>query len=139
MWHRSGSSTLSGAILIRGEKALVRLCQNLAGGGSVERSLVVITGASSGIGAAFARKLASEHALLLIARRGDRLSELASELKDRHGFDVETLVADLTVPEDLAGVADRLERESRLILLINNAGYGTKGRFWETDFETQDR
>jgi short-subunit dehydrogenase len=42
----------------------------------VDRSLVVITGASSGIGAAFARKLASEHALLLIARRGDRLSEL---------------------------------------------------------------
>lgn len=105
----------------------------------MDRSLVVITGASSGIGAAFARRLASEHDLLLIARRGDRLSELASQLKARHGCNVETLAADLTVSDDLARVAERISHDPRLVLLINNAGYGNKGRFWETDFETQDR
>src|SRR3954453_6645547 len=130
--------SIKGRDHLRAKRHSQELCQNLAGG-ILDRSLVVITGASSGIGAAFARRLASEHDLLLIARRGDRLSELASQLKARHGCNVETLAADLTVSDDLARVAERISHDPRLVLLINNAGYGNKGSFWETDFETQDR
>ena len=102
------------------------------------RSVVAITGASSGIGEVFARKLAPEHDLLLIARRKDRLEELATELAGKHGTGVDIVQADLTLSEDTARVADRLANQSRLILLVNNAGFGTKGRFWEASLESQE-
>jgi hypothetical protein len=100
--------------------------------------LVAITGASSGIGAAFARKLAPEHDLLLIARRKDRLEQLAEELKSQYGTDSELLAADLTIDEDLSRVAGRIEGDPKLVLLINNAGFGTKGRFWESPLAIQE-
>lgn len=103
------------------------------------RTLIAITGASSGIGAAFARKLAPEHDLLLIARRKDRLEQLADELSRAHRTRAEILEADLTVDSDLSLVADRLAREPLLTLLVNNAGFGTKGRFWEAPLETQEQ
>lgn len=102
------------------------------------RTVVAITGASSGIGAVFARKLAPEHDLLLIARRKDRLDTLQCELSSKYGCSVEVLQADLTSESDLSAVAERIESESRLALLVNNAGFGTKGRFWETALETQE-
>jgi hypothetical protein len=93
------------------------------------RPLAAITGASSGIGATFARRLARDgYDLLLIARRRDRLEQLAAELLPAAS---EVLVADLVNPADLAAVAARLAAEARLDLLINNAGYGTVGLFWE--------
>ncbi|HEY7304129.1 MAG TPA: SDR family oxidoreductase [Bryobacteraceae bacterium] len=104
----------------------------------MSRTLVAITGASSGIGAAFARKLASGHDLLLIARRKDRLEQLATELSGAFQTQVELLAADLTEKADLAGVAKRIEQEPRLALLINNAGFGTRGRFWEASLERQE-
>jgi hypothetical protein len=103
------------------------------------RTVVAITGASSGIGAAFARKLAPGHDLLLIARRKERLEALASELEAQSGCAVEVLPADLTEEYDVAGVAQRIRDESRLALLINNAGFGTKGRFWQAPLEAQDQ
>lgn len=103
------------------------------------RTVVAITGASSGIGAAFARKLAPGHDLLLIARRKDRLEALASELEAQSGCAVEVLPADLTEEYDVAGVAERIRGEDRLALLINNAGFGTKGRFWQAPLESQDQ
>lgn len=102
------------------------------------RSVVAITGASSGIGAEFARKLAPEHDLLLIARRADKLQQLADELKAQYGTESEILAADLTGDEDTTRVADRLEHHSRLILLINNAGFGAKGLFWQSPLEVQE-
>ena len=104
----------------------------------LDRTLVVITGASSGIGAAFARKLAPEHDLLLIARRQDRLTELAGELSRGTDSHVEVLAADLTIEEDVARVANRIASEPKLALLVNNAGFGTKGRFWEIPLKGQE-
>jgi short-subunit dehydrogenase len=105
----------------------------------VAKSLVAITGASSGIGAAFARRLAAEHDLLLIARRKDKLDALASELSQSTGCHAETLAADLALESDTLAVAERLASDPRLILLINNAGFGAKGRFWESPLQVQEQ
>jgi uncharacterized protein len=105
----------------------------------LDRSLVAITGASSGIGEAFARKLAPGHNLLLIARRRDRLESLADEFSNKFGTRSEVLAADLSQEKDLNTVADRLSSADNLALLINNAGFGTRGRFWETDLADADR
>ena len=89
--------------------------------------VAVITGASSGIGAAFAEQLASEgYPLLLVARRKDRLDQAAADLSARHGVKVETLVADLVDPEGLAGLEARL-RAGGVAMLVNNAGVGGLG------------
>lgn len=104
----------------------------------LSRTLIAITGASSGIGATFARKLAPEHDLLLIARRKDRLQQLAIELSSAFPSQIEVIQADLTTESDLAAVADRIRFEDRLALLVNNAGFGTVGRFWEAPLDTQE-
>jgi short-subunit dehydrogenase len=101
-------------------------------------SLAVITGASSGIGM-FARKLAPTHDLLLIARREERLAALAAELSARHGSRVDLLAADLSHAADLRRVADRIAAEPNLSLLVNNAGFGQRGAFWETDLDIAEK
>ncbi len=103
------------------------------------RPLAAITGASSGIGATFARKLAPSYDLLLIARRLDRLEELARELSSQYGTRTECIKADLTDEHDLAAAAKKLAEEQRLELLVNNAGFGKEGRFWEADLESQEK
>jgi len=103
------------------------------------KTLIAITGASSGIGAAFARRLAPTHDLLLIARRRDKLEALAAELAKTSGCQAEIMVADLSLEEDTAIVAERLASDPHLILLVNNAGFGTKGRFWESAIEIQEQ
>jgi len=103
------------------------------------RTVAVITGASSGIGAMFARKLATQHDLLLIARRRDRLDALAAELTAQHRSVVNVLTADLCSETDLALVVARIACENNLTLLVNNAGFGSEGLFWQSDLQTQDR
>lgn len=91
----------------------------------------LITGASSGIGAVYARRLAERGwDLLLVARRGDRLDQLATALHDEHRGAVETLAADLSQATDLARVATRA---ADVDLLINNAGINGYGPFAETE------
>lgn len=102
-------------------------------------SLAAITGASSGIGAEFARQLAARGMdLLLIARRRDKLEALSQEIAARHAVGIEILEADLSSEEGLNAAVLRLENDERLELLVNNAGFGTLGRFWETDYARQE-
>src|SRR5437016_3159968 len=89
------------------------------------RPVALITGASSGIGAEFAAQLAGRgYDLILVARRLERLDQLAKELRQSRGIEVETLAADLTRDEDLGRVEGRIAEASGLELLVNNAGFG---------------
>src|ERR1700685_2193262 len=95
-----------------------------------ERKLAVITGASSGIGAMFARKLAARgYDLLLVARREDRLRSLATELSETYHVSDGALVADLVADAGRDRVAERIRSAENLGLLVNNAGFGTLGFF----------
>jgi short-subunit dehydrogenase len=101
----------------------------------MSRPVVLITGPTSGLGAGFAHRYAIDgHDLVLVARDVDRLERLAAELHDEAGARVEVLPADLAVAADRAKVADRLSDGVRI--LVNNAGFGTSGEFWSTDFPT---
>ena len=100
------------------------------------RTVAVVTGASSGIGAVFARKLAAEHDLLLIARRQDKLEALAAELRAGRA-QVEVQATDLASEPGLRAAAERIAAISRMGLLVNNAGFGSKGLFWEADLGEQ--
>lgn len=103
-----------------------------------ERKLAVITGASSGIGAMFARKLAGRgYDLLLVARREDRLKSLAADLAETYHVSADSLAADLAEDGDRDRVAERIRSAPNLGLLVNNAGFGTLGFFADTTVESQ--
>ena len=100
----------------------------------------LITGGTSGIGAAFARALAARgDDLVLVARNADRLSEMATELKERHAISVETIVTDLAIRDEVVGIAERLTSVERPIdMLINNAGFGIRARLTDADTTPQE-
>ena len=103
------------------------------------KPLAVVTGASSGIGAAYARALAARgYDLALVARRADRLQLLADDLGSTHHVNCTVLGADLTRNADLKVIEDYLAGAANLDLLVNNAGFGTMGRFFEASIESQD-
>ncbi|MFF6875579.1 MULTISPECIES: SDR family oxidoreductase [Streptomyces] len=101
----------------------------------------LITGSTAGIGAAFARRLAADgHNLVLVARDTKRLREQATELHDRHGIEAEVLTADLAEDQGIEAVAERLgDRMNSVDLLINNAGFGNKGRYLDVSMADELR
>ena len=104
------------------------------------RPTALVTGASAGIGREFALQLAARnHDLVLVARDVARLEALAAELRRDRGVDVEVLAADLSDRDALQRVADRLADPGRPVdLLVNNAGYGLKGRFLRNDIALEE-
>jgi short-subunit dehydrogenase len=98
--------------------------------------IAVVTGASSGIGAVYADRLAARgYDLVLVARRADRLQALASKLSAAHGRHVEVLGADLTKETDLAKVEHLLATNPAVKVLINNAGLARLANFSEASYE----
>lgn len=94
------------------------------------RSTILVTGASTGIGATYADRFARRgHDLVLIARDKARLESLAMRLREETGAVVDILVADLTQPGDLAAVGARLREDTAIDTLINNAGAALPGQF----------
>ncbi len=101
---------------------------------------VLITGASSGIGATYAERFARRgHDLVLVARDKARLNALAARLRQNSGVAVDVLQADLTQPADLASVETRLTGDSSIGILINNAGMAQSGSFVQQTAEGIDR
>ena len=102
--------------------------------------IALVTGASSGIGEAFARRLASEGSdVVVVARRGDRLDRLAEELRSNHAVNVDVCVADLADPEQLRQAEQWLVNADAppVDLLVNNAGVHRHiAKFWELDRES---
>jgi hypothetical protein len=95
---------------------------------SEERGLAVVTGASSGIGAVYAERLAARgHSLLLVARRPDRLANTRDRLSSNYRAEVATLVADLERPSDVSDLEARVAAED-VTFVVNNAGAGGLGR-----------
>ncbi|HVU02147.1 MAG TPA: SDR family oxidoreductase [Polyangiaceae bacterium] len=100
----------------------------------------IVTGASAGIGAAFARALAARgKSLVLVARDGARLEGLAPELRAKGAPSVTVLPADLTAPADLVRVEQAVRSADGLSLLVNNAGFGTAGAFVKSSLDAEDR
>jgi short-subunit dehydrogenase len=88
----------------------------------------VVTGASAGIGKEFCERLAARgYDLIAVARDGNRLEALRRDLEQRHGIAVEAFPADLTIDTDVSLLAERVTRSPGLALLVNNAGFGTRG------------
>ncbi|HMM76602.1 MAG TPA: SDR family oxidoreductase [Gammaproteobacteria bacterium] len=98
---------------------------------SAARPVALVTGASAGLGTAFARAYAARgHDLVLTARRVERLEALAAELGARHAVKSHVIPADLSVPGAAAALFDAVEaRDLRIDVLINNAGYGVPGGY----------
>jgi short-subunit dehydrogenase len=97
-------------------------------------NIALITGASSGIGATFARQLAAQgYDLILVARRRERLVALATELEERYAISAQSLVSDLSTADGVEQVASWIAELDSLDILVNNAGFGIVGKFAESD------
>lgn len=105
----------------------------------MDRRLALVTGASAGIGAAFARILASHgYDVALTARRAERLERLAEEIRLRHGVETLAIPADLADPAAPGQIVEHLAAHGRSVdALVNNAGYGPTGAYADTAWEDE--
>jgi short-subunit dehydrogenase len=98
------------------------------------KGTALVTGASTGIGAVYADRLAKRgYDLILVARSLDKLTEVAQQIRSATGRKVETLAADLTLSADVQRVGDRLTRDSSITALVNNAGIAAAGKLLASD------
>src|SRR6266498_2256885 len=101
---------------------------------TTKRARALVTGASSGIGAAFAERLAQDgYDLIIVARRRERLESLAGQLQQNHHSNVDVIVADLSKSDDLRTVEKRVAEDTALEILVNNAGFGAYMPFVQLD------
>jgi len=106
---------------------------------TTNKGTALITGASTGIGAVYADRLAMRgHDLILVARNGERLRKLADELGKASGRKITTIVADLTDKAALASVEDVLRTDASITLLVNNAGIGSVASILQADVDTME-
>ncbi|MDK1376242.1 SDR family oxidoreductase [Sinorhizobium sp. 6-70] len=106
---------------------------------AVNKGTALVTGASSGIGATYADRLAQRgHNLVLVARDEKRLRELAARLGAQYGVKIDVVRADLTSKQDLRAVEKRLREDDAIELLVNNAGIGPKGPLLNDDSDYLD-
>ena len=102
---------------------------------SAPKGTALITGASTGIGAVYADRLAKRgYDLILVARSQEKLSEVAKRLNST-GRSIDTIVADLTKKEDVQRIARRLISDSTITALVNNAGLGSAGRLLDSNID----
>ncbi|CAO3422166.1 SDR family NAD(P)-dependent oxidoreductase [Azospirillum doebereinerae] len=100
----------------------------------------IVTGASSGIGKVYAERLAARgYDLVLVARRQDRLQRIAAELQQRFPVNAEALAADLSTPDGIRTVSERLSKDAAVSLLVNNAGFSTLKPLTQTPDDTIER
>jgi len=101
-----------------------------------QKSLAVVTGASSGLGMNFARQLAATGCdLMLIARRKEVLDSLKVELETQYSISVESVQADLSKLDDIRMVEEKIQNSPRVLYMVNNAGFGVEGVFPDIDVE----
>lgn len=104
------------------------------------RPVALVTGATAGLGAEFARQLAGSHDLVLVARNEARLADTRGELYGRGAVHVELLPADLTTDEGCAAVSERIGAADRPVeVLVNNAGLGMYKRFGAAELTAEER
>jgi short-subunit dehydrogenase len=101
---------------------------------NASKGTALITGASTGIGAVYADRLAKRgYDLILVARSLDKLNEVAKQIQSATGRKVETLQADLTVPTEVERIANRLATDTAITALVNNAGIAAANKLLESD------
>lgn len=104
------------------------------------KGTALVTGASSGIGAVYAERLAGRgHDLLLVARDEHKLHSAATRLRAKYGVQVEVLKADLTLKADMLAVEQRLRTDRRISVLVNNAGVAADGTLASADLDQMER
>lgn len=103
------------------------------------KSVALVTGASMGIGRALAQRLAgAKRDVVLVARSADKLRALADELTAAHGVAAHVVAADLGTPDGIRDVVEAVRAaDLEVEWLVNNAGFGTNGRFWELDLDRE--